>query len=167
MSKTSSDVQDGVVVGTIAYATIASVYGIFDLLAGRGLFHTVNLLGTAAFHGGSEAATLGSGDAINLSAVLLFNALHLVLSLGIGVAVLLLIGYAERAHRQALTVVLVLVSGFAVTVAAVGWLSIGFRDVMSWGSIILANALAVAIGAAYVVWQRPGVVERMVPPKHG
>jgi len=165
MSRTTTDLQDGIVVGTIAYAVIAASYGAFDLLAGRGLLHTVNLLGTAMFAGSAAAA--GAEGALNFSAVLLFNAVHLLASLGIGVVVLLLVGYAEREHRQALTVLLLLVSGYAVTVAVVGALSGAFRDVLPWGSIILANALAVGAGVWYVSWRRPGVIGRMVPPRHG
>lgn len=167
MPRTSTDLQDGVVVGTIAYAVIAATYGLLDLVAGRGLFFTVNLLGHATFGGAAAAGAITAGEPIQLSAVLLFNALHLVVSIVIGVVVVILVGYAEREHRQAYTVLLALVTGYAVTVAGIGWLSADFRDVLPWTSIILANALAVGAGAAYVAWQRPGVIERMIPSTPG
>lgn len=167
MPRTSTDLQDGVVVGTIAYAVIAATYGLLDLVAGRGLFFTVNLLGLATFGDAAAASAVTVGEPIRLGAVLLFNALHLVVSIGVGVVVVALVGYAEREDRQAFTVLLALVSGYAVTVAAVGWLSADVRDMLPWTSIILANALAVGAGGWYVVWQRPGVIERMIPSKHG
>ena len=167
MSATSTDLKDGVVVGTIASAVIAALYGILDLVAGRGLLHTVNLLGKVTLHSGAATSMTAVGDPIDRGALLLFSALHLVVSLTIGMLVMLLVGYAEREQRQALTVLAALVAGYAVTVAAVGALSVAFRDVLPWASIILANALAVASGGWYVAWRRPGVIERMVPTRPG
>ena len=38
-------IRDGLIVGLIAYASVAAFYAVFDLLAARGALYTVDLLG--------------------------------------------------------------------------------------------------------------------------
>lgn len=165
MFSRSSHLRDGVVVGLIAYGSVILVYTVLDLLSGHGPFFTVNLLGSAVLAGGGVG--LDPSAPLNVTSVALFSGLHLALSLGIGVVVLQLIAFAEREQRQALVVMLALVSGFAVTVAVIGWWSVPFREYFSWASIILANVVAVSLSTIYLLRNRPDVVERVVPHCHG
>jgi hypothetical protein len=157
--------RDGLLVGLIAYGSVILVYTALDLLGGRGPFYTVNLLGHAVLVGAAGAADAGVG--VDLGAVALFNGIHLVVSLLIGLVVLQLVAFAEREQRQALVVILAIVSGFALTVAVVGWWSAPFREQFSWASIILANVVAVLLSLLFIVRRRPDVMERVVPHAHG
>lgn len=165
MPSRENTLRDGLIVGLIAYGSVILVYTTLDLLGARGLFFTVNLLGHAVL--GGAAGAFDSGAGVSVGAIALFNGLHLVLSLVIGVVVLQLIAFAEREQRQALVVILALVSGFAVTVAVVGWWSAPFREQFSWASIILANVVAVFLSVIYLVRGRPDVMDRVVPHGHG
>jgi hypothetical protein len=165
MFSRSSHLRDGLVVGLIAYASVILVYTVLDLLSGRGPFFTVNLLGYAVVAGPGAGVDLSAP--FNVTAVALFNGIHFVVSLAIGVTVLQLVAFAEREQSQALVVMLALVSGFAVTVAAIGWWSAPFREHFSWASIILANVVAVSFSTVYLLRTRPDVMDQVVPHRHG
>ena len=163
MALAEQDTRDGVIVGLIAYGTGAVVYSLFDLLASRGPLYSVNLLGLAVFRDVRDSGVLNFPVQLDLWAIFLYNGLHLSLSLLIGVAVMVLVGYAERTPQQALVMLLLIVSGFVVTIAGVGWLSIPIRPLLPWWSIIMANAVAVVTAAVYVTRRRPGILGRLVP----
>jgi len=166
MSSREHTVRDGLLVGLIAYGSVILVYTALDLVAARGPLFTVNLLGHAVL-AGAAAVGVDAATPVDVGAVALFSGVHLVLSLAIGVVVLQLIAFAEREQRQALVVVLALVSGFAITVAVVGWWSAPFREQFSWASIILANVVAVLLSVLFIVRRRPDVIHRVVPHAHG
>lgn len=56
--RTESDLRDGLMLGLIAFVVVAAFYNAFDLIAARGPFHTVNLLGRSVFHGIRDADAL-------------------------------------------------------------------------------------------------------------
>jgi hypothetical protein len=55
MVPASRTMREGIVVGLIAYASVAVFYSAFDLLAARGTLYTVDLLGKAVFRGLRDA----------------------------------------------------------------------------------------------------------------
>lgn len=166
MTSSEHETRDGLILGLIAYSSVAVFYALFDLLATRGLLYTVNLLGRAAFRGLRDPAVLQFPVAIDAMAVFLYNGVHLVLSLVIGLIVVRLVGRAERTPGQALPMLAVIVAGFVATVIGVGLLSTSIRVVLPWWSIIVANASAVVAGAFFLSRRRPGVVGRLVPLLH-
>ena len=87
---------------------------------------------------------------------------HLVLSLAIGLIVVRLVAHAERQPSQARLVLGVIVAGFALTILAVGWLTSAMRPVLPWGSMVVANALAVVLAGSYLARTRPGIRHRLV-----
>lgn len=163
MSNTGRTIRDGVVVGLIGYATVAIFYSLFDLLAARDPLHTVNMLGRAVFRGLRDPALLQFPLAIDRGAILLYNALHLSLALGIGVSVGALVAIGDRHCERRRQIRLIIAAGFVVTIAVVGVLTAPMRPVLPWWSIVMANALSVFLGALYLLSRRPGLWARWIP----
>jgi hypothetical protein len=146
----------------IGYAAVALFYSMFDLLAARGTFYTVNLLGRAVFRGLRDPEVLMFPVTLDVAAIVSYNSLHLALALIIGLVVTWLVGYAEEHPSRRFGVVLVIIAGFVVTVLAVGMLTAGMRPLLPWWSIVMANILAVVLAGTYLMRRRPGLAGRMV-----
>lgn len=166
MAVTGRTTRAGLVVGLIAYASVAVFYSIFDFLAARGAFYTVNLLGRSMFRGLRDAGVLQLPVRLDTTAILLYNGVHLVLSLAIGLIVMWLIDRAERYPSQARLMLAVIVVGFVVTILAVGWVSAPIRPVLPWWSIVVANTFAVMLVAIYLLWTHPGIGQRITRTAH-
>ena len=149
--------RQGVVVGLIAYASVAIFYGIFDFLAARMPLYTVNLLGQSVFRGLRDPAVLQYAIQRDPGAIFLYNGLHLLVSLAIGLFVVRLIAMAEDDPRRAGPVLLVIVAGFVLTVLAVGLLTSGMRPLLPGWSIVVANGLATVMAGLYLLRTRPGL----------
>lgn len=150
------------VVGLIAYAAVALFYFIFDQLAARGPLYTVNLLGRAVFRGLRDPAILMLPVQLDLGAIALYNGLHLVLALAIGLTVTRLVAQTDRQPSQTLPVLFVIVAGFVVTIFAVGYLTAPMRPVLPWWSIVLANTLSVLLAGGYLLRRHPRLGYRFV-----
>lgn len=159
----SSTIRDGLVVGLIAYASVALFYSIFDFLAARGTLYTVDLLGRALFRGLRDPAVLMFPLERDLTAILLYNAFHLLISLGIGVLVVSLVAHAERYPQQALLVLIMIVAGGVLTIFAVGYLTGSVRPLLPWWSIVVANGLAALLAGLYLIRRRPVLRQRFSP----
>jgi len=146
-------IREGLIVGLIAYAAVAAFYGAFDVLAARGPLYTVNLLGKVLFRGLRDPAVLQFPLALDSTAIFSYNAFHLVVSLAIGVVVTSLVFLAERRSAHAPLLWAVIVTGFVVTVFAVGFLTAGIRSLLPWWSILVTNALASLAAGLYLVWR--------------
>ncbi len=155
--------RDGIVVGLIGYFAVAVLYAVFDLIAARGMLHTVDMLGKAVFRDLRDPGVLQMPMELDVAAIIWYSGLHLVLSLAIGMIVTSLIAYSEQHPEKSTLVLLILIAGFVVTVAAVGMLTSGFRELLPWWSIVVANILAVICAGAYLVRQRPGTWQRLSP----
>ncbi len=150
------DVRDGLVVGFIAYITVAAFYGLFDLAGGRGPFRTAHVLAHAVFGGEGSAPPV-----VDMDAVVRYDGIHLVLSLLIGVVVMLVVGYGERTPSRARLAGMVVVGGYFATVAAVWMLTRSVSGMVPWWSIAGANGASVVLASMYVMWRRPGVGARL------
>lgn len=155
--------QDGLVVGLIAYASVALFYGAFDLLAARGSLYTVDLLGKAVFRGLRDPAVLQFPMEPDLRSIVLYNALHLVLSLAIGVIVTTLVDAVERYPARSRLIVSAIAAGFLVTVAFVTMMTESLRSLLPLWSIVAANAFASLVAGLYLLRRRPGLLRRMIP----
>lgn len=154
-------IRTGLIVGLIAYAAVALFYSAFDLLAARGGLYTVDLLGKAVFRGLRDPAVLQFPIDRDSQAIFLYNGLHLVLSLTIGLIVVALIVHAERDPSHGLIVLLALVAGGIVTVLLVGYLTEPMRPLLPWWSIVIANLIAASLAGAYLLYTRPGLWSRL------
>jgi len=156
-------IRDGLAVGFIAYAAVALFYSAFDFLAARGPLYTVELLGQALFRGLRDPSILMFALDRDPTAIFLYNAFHLVMSLGIGLVVTSLIDHAEEHPSHALLVVIMIIAGGVLTVFGVAYLTESMRRVLPWWSIIVANALAALLAASYLGRRHPGLWQRLSP----
>ena len=163
MMPTNRATRDALVVGLIAYASVAVFYSAFDLLAARGMLYTVDLLGKAVFRGQRDPAILQFPVQPDLVAVFWYNRLHLLTSLAIGLIVVGLVEQAERHPSRARLVLFTIVAGFVVTILGVGLLTSPMRPLLPWWSIVVANAFAVLLAGSYLLRRRPGLWRRLVP----
>ena len=152
--------REGLIVGLIAYAAVALFYSAFDFLAARGSLFTVNMLGRAAFRGLRDPAVLMFPGRLDLPAIFLYNGLHLILSLVIGLVVTTIVDQAERRPSVAPFLLPVIVAGGVLTVLAVGFLTQAARPVLPWSSIVVANVLAAGLAGLYLLRRRPGLWRR-------
>ena len=155
--------RDGLAVGFIAYAAVALFYSAFDFLAARGPLYTVDLLGQALFRGLRDPSILMFALDRDPTAIFLYNAFHLVMSLGIGLVVTSLIDHAEEHPSHALLVVIMIIAGGVLTVFGVAYLTESMRRVLPWWSIIVANALAALLAASYLGHRHPRLWQRLSP----
>ena len=163
MAPVSRTMREGLVVGLIAYAAVAAFYAVFDLLAARGGLYTLDLLGKVFFRGLRDPAVLQLPFQYDVGGMVLYNGLHLLISLAIGFIVTGLVAQAEQRPARAHLVGLTIVMGFVVTIIGVGLLTTEVRPVLPWWSIVVANALAVVLAGSYVVHKHPGLWHRLIP----
>lgn len=156
-------VRDGLIVGLIAYAAVAIFYSAIDMLAARGPLFTVDLLGKAVFRGLRDPGVLQFPIPVDYGAVFSYNALHLLLSLAIGVIVTRILAYAERRPERAPLVLFVVVAGGVITVLVVGYLTQSMRPLLPWWSIVVANVAAAVTAGIYVLARHPGLRRLMLP----
>jgi len=149
-------------VGIIGYASVAALYAALDLVAARGALYTVDLLGKSLFKGLRDTGVLGLPIEADAAAIVWYNGIHLLVSLVIGIIVTGLVANSERRPEQARMVLFVIVAGFFVTIVVVGLLTSSIRPLLPWWSIVVANTLAVLLAGAYLIWKRPGVVQRLL-----
>jgi len=154
-------IRDGIAVGLIGYAAVALFYSAFDLLAARGAWYTVNMLGQAVFRGLRDPAILQFPISLDTRAIFAYNTLHLILALVIGLIVAALVAVAERVPRERQLIRSIIVAGFVVTVIVVGRLTNSVRPVLPWWSIVIANALAAILAGAYLIRLHRGLWRRL------
>ena len=161
MNTSKSTLREGVVLGLIGYATVAAFYAVFDFLAARGSLYTVNLLGLAVFEGLRDPAVLQLPISLDAVAIGLFNAVHLMVSIAIGVVIAWLVSQIEGGPSHARLALFAMAAGFLVTIFGIGMLSEPVRDLLPWWSVVLANVFAVCVGALYVLRRHPGLFGRI------
>jgi hypothetical protein len=162
MGMSNRTLKEGVVLGLIGYAVVAAFYAVFDVLAARGFLYTVNVLGKAVFRGLRDPAVLAMPLAVDMGAVVFYTLLHLVVSLAIGFVVAWLAGQLEGPPAQARLAALVIMAGFFVTIFGIGMVSGPIRELLPWWSVVLANAMAVVLGGAYLLTGHPGLLKRLL-----
>ena len=161
MATESRILRDGLIVGIIGYSSVAALYAAFDIVAARGILYTVDLLGKSVFRGARDTGVLGVPIQLDVTTIFWYNALHLLVSLAIGLIVIGLVEQAERRPSQAPIITFTIVAGFIVTIIAVGWLSTPIRPLLPWWSIVVSNALASLLAGMYLLRQHPGVLRRL------
>ncbi len=163
MTRTNRTFREGMMLGGLAYVAVAFFYAAFDLVAARGSLYTVDLLGKALFRGLRDPSVLQLPIQVDLMAVFLYNALHLVASLLIGWVIAWLIARAECGPGSAYLSLVVIVGGFFVTVAGVQSLTEPIRPLLPTWSIVTANGVATLVAGGTLVWKRPDVVGIVLP----
>ena len=162
MPSSNRIVREGIVVGLIGFAAVALFYAAFDFLAARGFLFTVNLLGEAVFFGLRDQSILGTPIAVNMTAVVLYTALHLVTALVIGLFVSWLAAHLEGPPSEVRLAVLLIAAGFLVTIFGIGMVSSPIKALLPWGSVVVANSLAVVVAGVDLMKRHPGLPWRLL-----
>lgn len=152
--------REGLTTGLIGYAAVAAFYMVFDVLAARGPFFTLDLLGKAVFRGVRDPAVLLLPMEPDLVGMMAYNFLHLTVALGVGLFVAYLVAVVEERPTTAYPVFAVLLAGYLATIAAVGVLGYELLPLMPWWTIVVVNTLAAICAGAYLIWARPGLLKR-------
>lgn len=128
----------GIVAGVVGYATVALLFGIFNLFAGRSFFFTAALLGQMVL------GPVVPPDELVVSAlpVLIYNALHFVAFVVIGTVAAALLTLAERMPKAGHLVFFLFLVGFLFSVALILLFAAPVAEAMPWGSVFAANAAA-------------------------
>lgn len=154
--------REAVAVGLIAAGAVAAFYAAFDQLAARGPLYTVNLLGLSLFKGVRDPAIRELPIPIDVGGILTYTAVHLALSVVIGFIVTRLIAQAERDPGQSRTMVALIVAGYVLTIAGIGYVTAPMRDLLPWWSIVVANTAAVIVVGAWLARRHPGLARRLL-----
>lgn len=163
MASDNRTLRDGLAMGLIAYVGVAVFYTGFDILAVREPLYTVDLLGKVAFRGVRDAAVAGTPFQPDHAAIFLYNGLHLMLSLTLGLAVAWLIEHAERHAENAYLCLFALVGGFLAIVVVAGVVTAPVRALLPQWSILSANLYAATLSGLYLLWRRPSVWRSLLP----
>jgi len=148
----------GLAVGLLGYAAVAAFYALFDVVAARGTLFTVNMLSRSLFLGAPDPSLLQFPVDNWLAGIFWYNAVHLVISLGVGLFVVGLLEHVRRRPARAAVAMATIVAGYIVTIVVVGLLSRTIRPVLPWWSIVVVNSGAAALGGAYLLRRRPALV---------
>jgi hypothetical protein len=162
MTSVRRPIREGILLGLIAYVAVAAFYALFDIFAARGPFYTLDLLGRAVFRGLRDPAVLQLPLTYDVPAMLLYNGVHLALSLLIGCLVAGLAFLPEHRPGLARLAGVIIVAGFVVTILGVGVLSRPIRSVLPWWSIVVANALAVVLAGWFLLRRHPGLWRQFI-----
>jgi hypothetical protein len=140
--------RQGIVAGVLGAATIAVWFFLVDVLSGRPLFYTPNVLGTALFRHGAgldQPQTL----AISLEMVLVYTWVHGLVFCVIGGIAAKLLGLAERNIDVGFGILLLFVIFEFGFVGAAFIFAEPILHALAWPSVLVGNLLAAAVMTAY------------------
>ena len=163
MAQENRTIREGLTVGFIGSASAAMFYGVFDILAARGAFFTVDALGKSVFRGLRDAAVLQLPMQVDWATIAWYSGLHLIITLVIGMIVVGLVVHSERRPSQARMVFGTIVAGFVITIVVVGLLTSPMRPLLPWWSVVVANAFAVLTAGTYLLRKHPDAWNRLTP----
>jgi len=137
---------EGLVAGLIGYASVAIVFLVANLMAGRPALFTAEVLGSAILNGNG-----GPG------AVLAFNGLHMVASLVIGMAAAWLLYETALRPRFWFAVLFLFVAGFILSTVVAGVFAVELTGAAPWWTVLTANGVAALLAGGYLWSQHPGL----------
>lgn len=144
--------RDGVLAGAIGYAAVVLFYAALNLLAGRPVWHTADLLGRALL--GESAA--------HPAPIFVYNGLHLVVFLGLGLAASWLIAEAERHPKLWYLVFSLALFVFLHIFGAVAAFAAPVQEALPTWSILAASLISAAAMGASLWRTHPGLRDVLV-----
>lgn len=147
----------GLFAGLLGYATVVVVFAVFNMVAGRSLFHTPAMLGAALFYGLDDPA----GLQISPGPVLAYNMVHVLGYVALGMIGSWLVSKAERypAARFAALFVAVFVAGHVY--AALVLFATPLLGGGTWWQIGVASTLSAVVMAALLLRLHPLLREEL------
>lgn len=161
MDQRRSTLRAGLTAGLIGYAAVAVFYAMFDLLAARGALFTLDLLGKAVFRGARDPAALQLPMTLDVWAMVAYNFLHLGVALAVGLFVAWLVSRVDGWPTITAAIPAVLLIGYLLTIATIGWLAQDIRPLLPWWTVVVANTLAALLAGAYLLRAYPELWGRL------
>ncbi len=146
-------VTQGLVAGLIGYATVAVVFAVVNLLAGRNAFYTAALLGASLFYGVRDPSQV----TVTAQYVFAYNGAHLVVFLGFG---LVSAGLAELAEHLTQLWYVGLVMFFFVAfhlAAAMQVVATPIQHAIPDVAVWAAGFAAALLMGTYLLWVHPRI----------
>lgn len=141
-------VGSGIVTGLIGYGAVAFVIAMVNIDAGRSPFYTAALFGSALFYHLTDPAAL----VITPGPVFAYNALHLIVFLGVGLFVSWLVSLAERYPAVVYLILFALLFVAAHMFLALAMFTHPLLGTAGVWQIVLASTAA-ALAMAWYVWR--------------
>jgi hypothetical protein len=148
---TSTVIREGLVAGLLGYAAVAGVFALLNVVQGLSPLHTPNVLG--------EALLGGPMDPVEpMAAVLLFNGVHLLASLLLGLGAAALAARAELDHALAMGLVFFVLALGGFVPIFFGAVTVEFLHALQWSEVLMGS-LAGAVGTlGYLAWAHRDLV---------
>jgi hypothetical protein len=140
--------KEGVIAGLILYASVAGFFLAVNLAAGHPPFLTAALLGGALFGGLRDPAQV----AMEPGWIVSYNAVHLVVSLVLGLAASLVVALIDT-HRMAwYGFFFLFVATFVMSLLLLGVLTVELAGVLRWHSVVTGHLAGGIVTWGYLVW---------------
>lgn len=152
MSTTRTVFREGLIAGVLGYAAVALVFVVLNLSQGLSAFFTPDALGRALLgNGGLDPVSPWAG-------VFAFNALHLAVSIAIGVLAAFIAHWAERDRDLATGLAFVmLVLGGIVPVAS-GAVMVELLHALRWSEALVGASAGAVAALGYLAWTHRDLV---------
>jgi len=136
----------------VLYLTVALFFVGVNLLVGRSLLYTVELLGEPLV----GPRPVVPGPEWRWAARLAFNGVHLAGSLVLGLAAAVLFRGVEGARGASWSFPMILVVGSAVVLLGLQVLAAEVAPMLLWRSVLSAHLAGAATTTAYLLWSHAG-----------
>jgi hypothetical protein len=143
----------GLVAGLLGYAAVVVFFAIANAVAGKPVFYTAALLGSALFYGARDLSQVS----VAAGPVLSYNGVHLLVFLALGVAAAWLAELAEHGPHFWYIGAVVLLAFALHVLGLVLALSENLRAALPAWSVLVSGALGSVAMAAYLLVVRPGL----------
>lgn len=149
-------ISQGLVAGIIGFVTVAAVFAVANIIAGRSVFYTSALLGATLFYGATDPTQV----VVTPANVLAYNGLHLIVFVAFGVLAAALAAIADRgAQLWYVSLFFFVFFTFHLAGAVQSFaepMRAALSDVAIWGAAIAAGAAMLA----FLLWQHPRIRSR-------
>jgi hypothetical protein len=149
-------IVQGLVAGFIGFVTVAVVFAVANLVAGRSPFYTSALLGATLFYGATDPAQV----TVTAASVLAYNGLHLIVFVAFGVLASALAALADRGWQLWFVAFFFFLFFSFHLEGAVQAFAAPVRPALSDAAIWGAGIAASAAMAAYLLWMHPQIRAR-------
>lgn len=143
----------GLIAGTIGYGVIVVFYLVLNLVQSRNVFFTPNALGR------SLLGTSASGQGVEVAPLLVYNGLHLVVFLALGLAAAWLLLESGRHPKVWYLAFVLLLALFLHLVGVVVVLAAPAGEAVPAWSVVTASLTAALAMGVYLLASQPRILE--------
>lgn len=153
-----SVVVDGFVAGLLGYVAVVLLFAFLNVASLHGVFRTAEMLGRALLGGVTDGGT-GPGSA--LAPVLVFNGLHLIVSLLLGLAASRLAEAAEHDHGLGYGLIFSVIAVGGFVPIFVGAITVEYLHALTWRDAVAGSVVGASATLGYVAWVHRGLVRTL------